>query len=80
MESIVRQEEMPNFFQSARLKKDIIIKAGTIFKTAPSKTVRHGKGHLETSIGLSDDTCGSLVYTLDDSGDMCEEYFEMIDG
>ena len=45
-----------------RLKKDIVIKAGTIFDTACRKTVRDPRCYSEVTVGLSKDTCGSFVY------------------
>lgn len=51
------------------LLKDIIIPAGTVFSTAPSKTERFGNGHYMASfaVGGSKDTIGSISYCLDDS-------------
>lgn len=49
-----------------RLKKDIVIPAGTIMKQAPSKTERFGDDHFSCTVGLTDDSCGFLEYCLDD--------------
>jgi hypothetical protein len=44
------------------LKKDLVIPAGTKFDTAPTQTQRAGEGHFITSLGLSKDSSGDLVY------------------
>lgn len=49
----------------ARLKKDIVIKAGTIFHDAPTRTERSGD-HIEYIFGLTKNTTGSLVYAIED--------------
>ncbi len=57
------------------LLKDIVIPAGTIFKEAPRKTERHGEGHFDCVIGLSDNTTGTLTYDMSDDKEILEEYF-----
>lgn len=59
-----------------RLKKDIIIHAGTIMNIAASKTVRHGQDHFSCTIGLSSDSSGSFEYCIDDP--KLDEFFEDI--
>lgn len=51
-----------------RLKKDIIIPAGTVMSKAPTKTMRHGDDHFDCVIGLTDDSCGFFNYCLGDPG------------
>lgn len=46
------------------LLKDIIIKAGTVFDTAPSKTTRDDS-HFDCTVGLSKNTCGTFTYCID---------------
>lgn len=60
-----------------RLKKDIIIPAGTILSRASTKTVRHGQDHFSCSIGLSPDSSGSFEYCIDDPD--LSEFFEDAD-
>lgn len=57
-----------------KLKKDIVIPAGTILNQAPSNTVRYGNDHFECTVGLTDDSCGFLTYCLDGCG--MDEWFE----
>jgi len=59
-----------------RLKKDIIIPAGTILSEAPHTTKRAGVYHYQASVGLSKDTCGSFEYYVDPSDSSLVEYFE----
>lgn len=64
-----------------RLKKDLIIPKGTVFTTAPIKTVRTEEGHFETTFGLSKNSVGSIVYSIDPScpdEDELSEWFEDI--
>ena len=57
-----------------RLKKDIVIPAGTVFGQAPTKKVMNGP-HIEHILGLTKDTSGSLIYALDDDPSL-DEWFE----
>lgn len=58
-----------------RLKQDIVIKAGTIFDSAPTETRRVGDGHAETIIGLTKNSYGSLVYSIEDKEEL-KDWFE----
>ena len=60
-----------------RLKKDIMIPAGTILRQAPAKTVRYGDDHFSCTIGLTDNSCGFLEYCLDDP--TLSEWFENVE-
>jgi len=60
-----------------RLKKDIIIPAGTIMSQAPRKTVRHGNDHFSCTVGLSPDSSGLFEYCIDDPG--LSEFFEDVE-
>jgi len=64
----------------AILKKDIIIKAGTVFFSAPSKTERYGDGHIECLVELTKDETGSFVCCIGNSDkeiELMSEYFEI---
>jgi hypothetical protein len=63
-----------------RLKKDLVIKAGTLFVTAPTKTELYGSGHIEAAFGLSKNTCGVVRYSLDldEGGDDLSKWFEPV--
>lgn len=52
-----------------RLKKDIVIKAGTIFVDAPIRTERAPGVYVDTVIGLTKDTAGFLTYEVGTSED-----------
>lgn len=57
------------------LIKDIVIPAGTVFRSAPTTSSR-SEGHGEGLIGLTDDTCGSLIYDIEgDDADKLKEWF-----
>lgn len=66
-----------------RLKKDVIIPAGTILVTAPIK-VERPENHcaVEAVVGLSRDTAGSFTYYIgtpdDKEREGLEEWFEII--
>jgi len=53
-----------------RLKKDIVIKAGTIFYTAESNVSRDPDAYVECVFGLTKDSYGTVVYQVGDEGDM----------
>lgn len=57
-----------------KLKKDIVIPAGTEFSAAPKLTRRHSE-HLETIIAIGPDNCGSLVIPVEDD----EHFRELFD-
>ena len=57
------------------LIKDIIIPAGTVFKTGP-KERSFAVPHYECIIGLTKDTCGTFTYCLEDDQEKLAEYFE----
>lgn len=58
-----------------RLKKDIVIEAGTIFDTAASEVSRDPAAHVEFTFGLTKDTSGTVVYQVGDEGDMQDPKF-----
>lgn len=62
----------------AILKRDILIKAGTVFEGAPLKAERYGKGWVEHVIGLSNDSHGSLTYCIERGDDALKEWFKII--
>lgn len=60
------------------LKKDIIIKAGTVLTKAPTKTERIGDGHVECTFGLSKNSFGTVTYSIEDPSEL-EEWFEVVE-
>lgn len=56
-----------------RLKKDIVIPAGTELSPAPWKTLRY-EGHVEAIVGLSKDSTASFVFYPDDGLDDILDY------
>ena len=58
----------------AKLLKDIIIPAGTIFEPAP-KVVQYHSPHAEHLVGLGADSCGSLVVPIEEES---SEWFEPV--
>lgn len=57
-----------------KLTKDIVIPAGTVFNTAPTKTERYGEGHIQADIALGADHTLTVGVCLDDGG--LEDMFE----
>lgn len=57
------------------LKKDIVIKAGTLFLCEDGRTTKHVSGNYSTSIGLTNDSCGELIYGVDEKDDKLDEWF-----
>lgn len=60
-----------------RLKKDIVIKAGTVFDRAPAITKR-GSNAFECIIGLTKNSAGSFVYYMEPSDSDLKEWFEEV--
>lgn len=56
------------------LKKDLVIPAGTVFECCDGVTRRFANGNFEATIGLTKNTCGSLVYGFED--ELLEEWFD----
>ena len=61
-----------------RLLKDIVIPAGTVFRNQDGVTVNYIDGNIYTTIGLSKDNCGSLIYGIDSRDKDLNEWFEDI--
>ena len=59
-----------------RLKKDLVIPAGTIFHPAPRETKRFGTMHYDAEIGLTPNTSGTVTYFLGDDIALLSEWFE----
>jgi len=59
-----------------RLKKDIVIKAGTIFDTAASELRQDPAAYVECVFGLTKDTYGMVTYEVGDEGDMRDPKFK----
>jgi hypothetical protein len=68
----------------AKLLKDIVIPAGTIFHAGPSKIENYGNDHVEHIFGFSNDTFGRVMYAVGETPESEEriqlkEYFEVIE-
>lgn len=61
-----------------KLKKDILIPAGTILDDAP-RTLAMCRGHVEAIIGLTDDSSGTMLYFVDPDDPALDEWFEVLD-
>ena len=57
------------------LIKDLVIPAGTIFDDAPTRTDRIASGCVCATIGLTDNTSGSVEYWCDDDAEELREWF-----
>ena len=62
-----------------KLPKDIVIPRGTIFKTAPISTSRISEGHIDCTVGLTDNSCGSFEYFFDEDDLELAEWFEEVE-
>ena len=67
------------FNMKMRLKKDLVIPAGTMFGEAPTRTHHVGDGHIDHVFGLSDNTHGTVTYCLGDDPDQMGEWFELVE-
>lgn len=56
------------------LKKDIIIPKGTIFTCEDGRVSKYVNGNYSTTIGLTDNTCGELMYGFE--SELLEEWFD----
>ena len=61
-----------------RLKRDILIPAGTIMDDAP-RSVEMCRGHVEHILGFTKDTSGKLLYFIDPDDAALSEWFEVLD-
>lgn len=62
-----------------KLKKDIVIKAGTIFESAPVETVR-GRDHVSHIVGFGRDSFGEFAVCVDPHDDpKITKWFEVIE-
>jgi len=62
-----------------KLKKDLVIPAGTIFSQAPTKTTRDDSFG-EAVIGLTPDTFGTVTYEIwGDDKERVAEWFELVE-
>jgi len=66
---------MPKQVMSKRLKKDIVIPAGTIFKEAPLQ-IQYMEGCYTYSLGLTKDSHGDIIYCVDEADSDLLEWFE----
>ena len=60
------------------LLKDLVIPAGTVFSTAANKVERFGEGHVETTIGLTDNSSGDVTYYVGDDKEELKEWFQCL--
>ena len=60
-----------------RLKKDIVIPAGTMFSGIPKNSnTKYHEDNYETSIGLTRNSFGTLVYCVDrDDAELLKDWF-----
>lgn len=56
-----------------KLKKDITIKAGTIFDTAARSVSRDPESYVECVFGLTKDTYGIITYEVGNAKDMLNQ-------
>lgn len=61
-----------------RLLKDLVIPAGTVFDNCDGHTKKFVSGNYETTIGLSKDSSGSLVYGFEPMDGILTEWFEEV--
>ncbi len=59
-----------------KLKKDIIIPAGTILDHAPRMTERFGDNHFNCTVGLTNNECGTFELYVDPAD---TELFELVE-
>lgn len=59
-----------------RLKKDIVIPAGTVFEDVRGLRVEYGSNSYEHTLGLTKDSHGTLVYGFDRDDPELWDWFE----
>jgi len=60
------------------LKKDIVIKAGTIFHCIDRNKKEFIEGNFSTLIGLTNDSCGEFIYRIDEDDYKLGDWFEEV--
>ena len=64
------------------LRRDIVIPAGTVFETAPDKTVRNnaeGDHHYLARLALEENgSCGSIEYCIESDDDIAWKWFSKL--
>ena len=62
-----------------KLKKDIVIPVGTVFSNIDGQSRKYLSGNYSTSIGLTKNTCGEIVYDItDEFPEEQNEWFEKV--
>ena len=61
-----------------KLKKDIVIPAGTVFDSCDGTSVFYDEENYETTIGLTKDSFGTLVYSMEPMDKKLPEWFEEV--
>lgn len=69
---------MKKKLKQKRLKKDIVIKAGTIFDCIDGRVSKYYNDNYSKLFGLTDDTYGEIIYSLDKDDKVLDEWFENI--
>lgn len=79
LNKVLRRETVTDDKRQIRLKKDIVIPAGTILRRAPTVTQRVDDSYFDCTIGLSPNTYGVFEYSLDTDHEILSEYFEVVE-
>ena len=58
------------------LKKDIVIKAGTVFDCIDGRKSDYISGNYSSTLGLTKDSCGEFIYGFDTGDKDINEWFE----
>lgn len=66
---------MPKQVMKKRLKKDIVIPAGSIFDEAPLR-IEYNEGCYSHVVGLTPNSHGDIVYCIDEADKDLSEWFE----
>ena len=61
-----------------KLKKDIVIPAGTMFHNCDGSSVYYDEENYETTIGLTEGSFGNLVYSVEPMDKEINEWFEEV--
>lgn len=62
------------------LKKDLVIPKGTVLRNIDGMTSSFTNGNYETIFGLTADSFGRLIYSIDDDDADLDEWFEQRKG
>jgi hypothetical protein len=62
-----------------RLKKDIVIKAGTVFDCIDGRKTQYNNGNYSKLFGLTKNSYGEVIYSMDKDDKNLDEWFDDVE-